>query len=294
VEVKGAIGVTMQGGQDFGSGKGRRDENFPVASFFMRREHRDITRAFYNFARAADDVADHPFTPGERKLAILDDMRKALLGEGGDDPSAIALRGHILERGLGFDHPLDLLQAFCMDVTKSRYGDWDALMEYCLLSAAPVGRFVLDVHHEARATWPASDALCCALQVINHLQDCGADYRNLDRVYMPLESFDAAGLGADVLASARAPAPLRTMISGLAVRAGGLLEVGRPLVNELRDSRLALEVAAIHRLAESLTGMLRTLDPLSHKIHHGRARFMGLCLAGAGRAWFGRLGPRQG
>lgn len=284
----------MQRAQELGSNKGRRDENFPVASFFMRREHRDITRAFYNFARAADDVADHPSAPAERKLAILDNMRKALLGEGGNDPSASVLRGHILDRGLGFDHPLDLLRAFCMDVTKSRYGNWDELMEYCLLSAAPVGRFVLDVHHEARATWPASDALCSALQIINHLQDCGADYRNLGRVYIPLESFDAAGLGPDVLAEGQAPALLRTVIAGLVARAGGLLEAGRPLVYELRDSRLALEVAAIHRLAESLTDMLRIRDPLSQKIHHGRARFMGLCLRGAGGAWFGRLWSRQG
>ena len=57
----------------------------------------------------------------------------------------------------------------------------------------PVGRFVLDVHGESRATWPANDALCAALQIINHLQDCGKDYRNLNRVYIPLDAFAAAG-----------------------------------------------------------------------------------------------------
>ena len=60
-----------------------------------------------------------------------------------------------------------------MDVTKLRYRDWDDLIGYCTYSAMPVGRFVLDVHGESPATWPAYDALCAALQIINHLQDCG-------------------------------------------------------------------------------------------------------------------------
>jgi squalene synthase HpnC len=281
--------MTMTRTQELGSYKGRRDENFPVASFFMRREHRDITRAFYNFARTADDVADHPTASAERKLEILEAMRKALLGEGGDDPSALSLRGHMLERGIGFDHPLDLLKAFRIDVIQSRYDDWDALIAYCQLSAAPVGRFVLDVHGESRTLWSASDSLCNALQVINHLQDCGADYRNLGRVYIPLESLNRAGLAPDMLGAARASTPLREVIGGLAARTGALLKSGRPLIDELKDQRLALEVAAIHRLAESLVGLLRQRDPLAQKMGHGRARFAGLCLAGAARGWLGRL-----
>ena len=80
-----------------------------------------------------------------------------------------------------------------MDVTKLRYRNWDELIDYCSLSAMPVGRFVLDVHGEPRSTWPANDALCAALQINNHIQDCGADYRNLDRVYVPLDALAAAG-----------------------------------------------------------------------------------------------------
>ena len=82
-----------------------------------------------------------------------------------------------------------------MDVTKRRYRDWDDLMNYCRYSAMPVGRFVLDVHGEPRSTWPANDALCAALQIINHLQDCGEDYRNLDRVYLPLDLLAAMAPG---------------------------------------------------------------------------------------------------
>ena len=78
-------------------------------------------------------------------------------------------------------------------MTQLRYRDWDDLIDYCRYSAMPVGRFVLDVHGEdAAATWPANDALCAALQVINHLQDCGKDYRDLDRVYLPQDTLAAA------------------------------------------------------------------------------------------------------
>ena len=79
-------------------------------------------------------------------------------------------------------------------VTKLRYRDWDDLIDYCRYSAMPVGRFVLDVHGESRDTWPANDALCAALQVINHLQDCAKDYRELNRVYIPEDAL-LAGAG---------------------------------------------------------------------------------------------------
>ena len=91
-------------------------------------------------------------------------------------------------------HAQDLLAAFKLDVTKLRYRDWDDLIGYCSLSAMPVGRFVLDVHGESRSTWPANDALCAALQIINHLQDCKDDYRDLDRVYIPLDLLAAHAL----------------------------------------------------------------------------------------------------
>ena len=99
----------------------------------------------------------------------------------------VALRAQLAARQLSPRHAQDLLTAFRMDVTKLRYRDWDDLIGYCTYSAMPVGRFVLDVHGESRATWPANDALCAALQIINHLQDCGKDYRDLDRVYIPLD-----------------------------------------------------------------------------------------------------------
>ena len=96
-------------------------------------------------------------------------------------------------------HAQDLLSAFRQDATKLRYANWDELIDYCSRSAMPVGRFVLDVHGEARETWPSSDALCAALQIINHLQDCGKDYRSLDRVYIPLDALSTSGATVEAL-----------------------------------------------------------------------------------------------
>ena len=103
------------------------------------------------------------------------------------------MRTILNDRGLSTRHAQDLLSAFRQDATKLRYANWEELIDYCSRSAMPVGRFVLDVHGEARETWPASDALCAALQVINHLQDCAKDYQSLDRVYIPLDSMSASG-----------------------------------------------------------------------------------------------------
>ena len=146
------------------SGKSHRDENFPVASWLIHPRYRAPILAFYQFVRTADDIADHArLTPGE-KLALLDQLEADLDGRTSQNAEGVALRSALAARGLSPRHAKDLLTAFRSDVTKLRYHDWDDLMGYCAYSAMPVGRFVLDVHGESEATWPASDALCAALQ----------------------------------------------------------------------------------------------------------------------------------
>jgi len=250
--------------------------------------------AFYAFARAADDVADNPDAAPERKLALLEAMRATLSGESDADANALALRHVLMERGLSAEHGLDLLEAFRRDVTKLRYADWGDLMDYCRYSAAPVGRFVLDVHGESRATWPANDALCSALQVINHLQDCAKDYRDIDRVYLPESELAAAGIGVEALSAPKASPALRQVISDLAGLTGVLLDQARPLAGQVRDSRLALEIAVIQRMAESLNTGLRRRDPLSERVHHSKPEVLGLALTTALAFPFKRLLNRSG
>src|ERR1700681_4435620 len=197
------------------SGKSHRDENFPVASHLIHPRHRGAILAFYEFVRTADDIADHPSLGEREKLDHLDELEAGLLGQHDRLPAAVALRTVLRERNLPPRHALDLLTAFRMDVTKLRYRDWDDLMNYCSYSAMPVGRFVCDVHGEDRSVWPANDALCAALQIINHLQDCGADYRSLDRVYVPLDALAASRANVEDLSAPAAPPALRECLRGL-------------------------------------------------------------------------------
>jgi squalene synthase HpnC len=249
------------------SGKGYRDENFPVASRLIHSRHRGIILAFYEFVRTADDIADHPSLAPDEKLNLLDRLEAGLLGNHDESAEANALRSALRQRNLSARHAQDLLIAFRMDATKLRYRDWDELMNYCTYSAMPVGRFVLDVHGEDRSTWPANDALCAALQVINHLQDCQRDYRALNRVYLPLDALAASGATVEQLGQDRSPPPLRQCLGALARRTGELLDRSASFSAGINDVRLALEVAVIQGLARRLVAMLKVRDPLSEGVH---------------------------
>jgi squalene synthase HpnC len=252
--------------------KTHRDENFPVASHLVSKRHRPAILAFYRFARAADDVADHPALSESEKIAKLDQFEETLLGKSSAIEDALPLRAAIAERGLTPKHGQDLLVAFRMDASKHRYANWNDLIHYCTYSAMPVGRFVLDVHGESRATWPANDALCAALQIINHLQDCGADYCRLDRVYIPLDRLEARNIPVEALAASKASPELLASIHELARETSDLLG-GAELSRGIKDLRLSLEVAAIERLARKLVHMLIERDPLSEPVHLSKLSF---------------------
>jgi hydroxysqualene synthase len=257
----------MATASDLRSGKTHRDENFPVASFVIHPRHRALILAFYNFVRTADDIADHPKLEPAEKLRLLDLLEAELLGRGETQEVAVALRGALAARAMPPHHALDLLTAFRMDVEKLRYETWDELIHYCRYSAMPVGRFMLDVHGESTATWAASDAICAGLQINNHLQDCGKDYRELNRVYLPREALAESGATVEMLGEARAPAPLLACLHKLAARNAALLEEGRDLNTGVRDFRLGLEIAVIQTFADRIVGLLKQRDPLSERVH---------------------------
>jgi len=270
------------------SGKGHKDENFPVASRIIHPRHRALILAFYNFVRTADDIADHATLKPQDKLDRLDLLEAELLGRGDSQPEAVALRHALAGRAMSPKHAQDLLAAFRLDVTKLRYADWDDLIHYCSLSAMPVGRFMLDVHGEDRATWAASDALCAALQINNHLQDCGKDYRDLDRVYIPQDALAEAGACVEMLGGNSAPPQLLACLRALARRTETLLAEGRALAGEVRDTRLALEVSVIDAFAARIVDLLKARDPLSETVHLSKPQMMATAIGAAVRELFRR------
>jgi farnesyl-diphosphate farnesyltransferase len=253
------------------SGKGRGEENFPVGSWLIRRDLRIHVHAFYRFARNADDIADSPVLTADDKLRRLDRMAAILDGVSGgapesESPAALAMRESLAATGVTAQHCHDVLQAFRQDAVKLRYQDWDDLMEYCRYSAAPVGRQLLDLHGESRATWPGSDALCAALQVLNHLQDCADDYRALDRVYLPLADLDAAGCAVEILSAPAASPGLRRVLDTLLDRTETLIATARDLPAGVTARGLRWESAVIVGLAARLARRLRQGDPLATRV----------------------------
>ena len=253
------------------SGKDRGDENFPVG-VLIRASLRPHVHAYYAFARNADDISDSETLAPADKIARLDHMQAVLLGEAGEGaPSASALRRSLAATGVAPAHATDLLVAFRRDAATLRTADWPELLEYCRFSAMPVGRHVLALHGEDQATFPPSDALCAALQVLNHLQDCAEDLRRLDRSYLPQDLLARHGAAVeDVLRPAATPG-LRATFDALLDRCDALNDEAAALPRLVRDPRLRLETAVILALSRRLARHLRRADPIAGRVRLGRA-----------------------
>lgn len=251
------------------TGKSAGDENFPVGSILLPRRLRPHIANFYAIARATDDIADSPDLSSDQKLTRLDLFEEAIRGERFHDPAldkGYRMRTSLAQTGVTERHVCDLIAAFKQDATKQRYDDWDALMGYCNLSAAPVGRFLLDLHGEDPAGYVYSDPLCNALQVLNHLQDCKEDYLALDRVYLPGDWMAAEGTSVEELDAPEASRAMRAVIDHALDGVEELMRRARELPGKLKSRRLAMETAVIVRLADRLTAMLRTGDPIAGRV----------------------------
>jgi squalene synthase HpnC len=263
------------------SGKSAATENFPVGSILIRADLRPHVHAFYRFARMGDDIADNGALSPEDKVKRLDTMEAVLRDPARNDVAeAVALRQALAKTKVGPTNSCELLIAFRMDATKQRYADWDELMTYCRYSAAPVGRQLLDLHGEPATARGPSDALCAALQVINHLQDCGVDYLEMDRIYVPLDHLSGSG-GEIAHLTAKASTPgLRLCLDTLLDRTDELMVEARQLPGCLKDFRLRAESATIVRLADKMIRQLRRNDPLARRVKPTKWFFLSAMIEG--------------
>ncbi len=260
------------------SGKGMTDENFPVAGRLLAPHHRPVVAAYYRFARTADDIADDPALPAVRKLALLDRLEAVLTGAAPAAlaPPAAALRPLLVEAAVPLTTASDLLVAFRADAVNTACRTWDDLMAYCRHSAAPVGRFLLRLHGAPAAAEAPSDALCAALQVLNHLQDLRADWTGLGRLYLPLDGrAEPADLG-------RVPTPehLRGPILAALERTEELFAQAAPLPRLAGDRRLAMQSAMVLHLARRLAGRLRAAAPHTAGIKASRRDWLVAAMMG--------------
>ena len=237
-----------------------RDENFPVASWLVGADQRG--RSWPSIAsrappttspttRAAPDTSSRCSTVSATRCP----------GRGRRRSGSRAFAAALAERGLSPATPRSA-RGVSPRRAQEPLRDWAELMDYCRLSAAPVGRFVLDVHGEEPATGRPPTPLCAALQVINHLQDCAEDYRRLDRVYLPQDTLAAHGASVEMLA---APTRRRPCSAPSPSSPAGRCELAGPRPRRSpadRDVRLALEIAAIQALARASRPRSRERDPL--------------------------------
>ncbi len=269
------------------SGKNAETENFPVGSILIRPDLRPHVHAFYLFARAADDISDNPLLSAKDKVLRLDCFGAALVDDKIlDVPGVVPLRNSLKATGVTPQHSLDLLTAFKRDASQLRYRDWDDLMDYCRFSASPVGRHVLALHGIGENTWPANDALCSALQVINHIQDCACDYRELDRVYVPLNILKAHRSDPAELAQSKSTPGLTAALQEMLDKTEQLLSVARGFPPVVTDTRLKMEVSVICVIAERLVKLLRRRDPLCDNVKLSKPSLAAAALTGIFRAWF--------
>ncbi|OIR12453.1 All-trans-phytoene synthase [mine drainage metagenome] len=177
-------------------------ENFPVASIFLPKHLREPIGLIYSFARQADDFADEGDLSMENRLTLLNNFREELdLLHAYIKPktSFFATLGDMIKvRCLPYEPFYDLLDAFSQDVTKTRYADYDEVLDYCKRSANPIGRLMLHLYEKSTPeNVQLSDNICTALQIINFLQDIAIDFKKNDgkqRIYMCQDEMAAFGI----------------------------------------------------------------------------------------------------
>ena len=253
-------------------------ENFPVAPFFMPPSMRTGLMAVYGFARLVDDAGDGDLadpvgtaatlgvevprggvpetaehTSTDFRLALLDGLEadvdrvfETVLGTPGAEPPRHPLLADLVPvvdaHGLTPDPFRDLIRANRVDQVTTRYADFDALLGYCELSANPVGLLVLQLAGLATPERVRrSDAICSALQVVEHLQDVAEDRAN-GRIYLPLDDLARFGVAETDLDAAQAGPAVRALVAHEAERARALLDEGAPLVGSV-GGRLRLLLA---------------------------------------------------
>jgi squalene synthase HpnC len=209
-------------------------ENFTVANVLLGPEPRRHLMAIYGYARLVDDVGDEAAGDRRALLGVVESELDAIYsGAEPEHPVMCTLAATISQCALPARPFRRLIEANRMDQEVTRYETFPQLLEYCQLSAAPVGELVLGVFGAASASRVAmSDRICAGLQIAEHLQDIAEDHGR-GRIYLPAEDLIRFGCDDASVLSAPANASLRALIAFEARRARSLLASGAPLARTL-------------------------------------------------------------
>lgn len=231
-------------------------ENFPVASLVLPRQLREPIGLIYSFARQSDDFADEGDLPIQQRLDLLNgfrdelDLLQAYIKP--QTPFFETLGSMIRAKKLPFALFYDLLDAFSQDVTKTRYQDYDEVLEYCRRSANPIGRLLLHLYQEASTqNLQYADNICTALQIINFLQDIAIDFQKNEgkqRIYMCQDELATFGINEQDIAKFVAGEAIndcwQSFMQFNLQRVAKLLQSGKPLGRILKG-RIGFEMRMI-------------------------------------------------
>ena len=260
------------------SGKSYSDENFPVASFLMTKKIRSIVRVFYFFARMADDIADHQKLSSNQKKKILLFFDNAISKSKKTNNKVLdKMIARFKELPSGKKYSRNLLKAFMMDASNKKYKNWNDLLYYCKFSANPVGRFVIDAVNERKnieKIYEASDSLCTALQIINHIQDCKKDFKELNRVYIPESFFKKYSVDKKILRKSKSIENFERLKIEIVDNVLLSLRKTKLGLREIQSWRLRKETLIILNIAKRLCNLLKINDPLEKQIKLSRIDFI--------------------
>ncbi len=266
-------------------------ENFHVASFLLpRRLHQDFYNV-YSFCRWADDLGDELGDAAEslKQLAWWRAELHRMYAGAASHPVFVALQGTVARHQLPAACFDDLITAFERDQAKTRYRDWDEVLDYCKYSANPVGRLVLGLcgYHDAER-YELSDATCTALQLANFWQDVAVDWEK-NRVYLPLHLFERHGCPVEAIPLRRCDERFRAVMKDAVELARGLFLKGLPLAGMV-GRRLAIDVELFSR------GGMKVLEKIERQNYNvlaarpaiSRRERVALLLGAIGRRAFSR------
>ncbi|MFQ6333112.1 squalene synthase HpnC [Methylophilus sp. 3sh_L] len=238
-------------------------ENFPVASLLLPAPLRHAVTVIYQFAREADDIADEGQASETARLQALQVYEDELLLIQAYIQPAMplfhALQTVIRSHQLDVQLLIDLIDAFKQDVVKTRYRNFDEVLDYCRRSANPVGRLMLQLYGSDTAQhreW--SDHICTALQLINFYQDIALDLQKhgeAGRIYLSQEEMHVAGISEQDLRSQRLDSGWQQFFLTQVLRAERLLKSGKPLGRALPGRigfELRMMIAGGERIAHKL------------------------------------------
>lgn len=270
--------------------KQAKDENFPVGSFLLKKEHRQIVGLYYRFARYADDIADNPKLSMKEKTAQLDEIEDILYERIANKRRKISfikeLRQIFISENLSFSLLTDLLTAFRQDAQNHKYETWGQLAEYCRWSAAPVGRFMLALHNESPSTYQPAASLCTALQIQNHLQDLKYDAKLLKRVYIPSEMLQEYGVRSRDLLKDRESQELKNLKTAIIEKVRGLIREAEILPSIVKSLRLRMELCVILSLTNIMVKKLDKGDVLLSEIKFSRFDWIRAAVTGVIKGFF--------